>query len=120
MLDGNEAPGRDAGRTRTGASRLFEFAGGCPGGQQCAAGRPTGNSRAANRHTRFDTSTVDTVTLDAGNPFTNTGSRACDLQGFPGVSYVAGETAALFVPLNGTGCTGTPRQLTVRTITASR
>ncbi|MGH3783752.1 MAG: DUF4232 domain-containing protein [Pseudonocardiaceae bacterium] len=111
--------------------------------------------------------------------FTNTGSRACDLQGFPGVSYVAGdageqvgpaaervggaggsvriapggtgsaqlqlvnvgnydaavcrptpvrglriyppgETAALFVPVEATGCAGTPpgSQLTVGTIIA--
>jgi hypothetical protein len=112
--------------------------------------------------------------------FTNTGSGGCELQGFPGVSYVAsdggqqvgpaaervgdpggsvriapggtasaqlqlvdvanydaaachptpvrglriyppGETVALFVPTDGTGCAATPPgpQLTVRTITAS-
>jgi hypothetical protein len=111
--------------------------------------------------------------------FTNTGSRACDMQGFPGVSYVAGdagqqigpaaervgdaggsvriapgatasaqlqlvnvanydaavchpmpvrglriyppgETAALFVPVEATGCAATPpgSQLTVGTIIA--
>jgi hypothetical protein len=110
--------------------------------------------------------------------FTNTGGRACELRGFPGVSYVAGDdghqvgpaarmvgergaqvriapgasaaavlqlaqvgafdpavcrptavrglrvyppgdTAALFVPAEGTGCAGTPPgpQLTVRTVT---
>jgi uncharacterized protein DUF4232 len=110
--------------------------------------------------------------------FTNTGRRACELRGFPGVSYVAGDdghqvgpaaemvggrgpqvridpgrsaaaalqlanvgnfdpgacrptavrglrvyppgdTAALFVPAEGTGCAGTPPgpQLTVRTVT---
>jgi hypothetical protein len=111
--------------------------------------------------------------------FTNTGSRTCELGGFPGVSYVAGEdghqvgpaaemsgerggdvrmgvggtagaqlrlvnvgnydaavcmptpvrglriyppgdTAALFVPMEGTGCAGTPpgAQLSVQTVTA--
>jgi hypothetical protein len=111
--------------------------------------------------------------------FTNTGSRTCELRGFPGVSYVAGadghqvgpaaemsgerggevpisprgtavaqlqlvnvqnfeaavcmptsvrglrvyapgETAAVFVPMDGTGCAGRPPgpQLTVRTVTA--
>lgn len=111
--------------------------------------------------------------------FTNTGGRACDLRGFPGVSYVAGddghqvgpaaerngdpgaavriapgatasaqlqlvnvanfdpavcrptpvrglrvyppgETAALFVPLDGTGCAAAPPglQLSVQTVTA--
>lgn len=111
--------------------------------------------------------------------FTNTGSQACDMRGFPGVSYVAGdlgqqvgpaaervgdaggpvriapggtasaqlqlvhvqnydpavcrptpvrglriyppgETAALFVPVEGTGCAGTPpgSQLTVGTVIA--
>jgi hypothetical protein len=110
--------------------------------------------------------------------FTNTGSRTCELRGFPGVSYVAGEddhqvgpaaamsgerggrvsippggtaqaqlqlvnvqnydpadcapvavrglrvyppgdTASLFVPLDGTGCSATPpgNQLSVETIT---
>lgn len=109
--------------------------------------------------------------------FTNSGSRTCTIQGFPGVSYVAGEdghqvgpaafregtkgalvslapgdtafatvgfvqvhnfdpavckptatrglriyppheTASLFLPLEGTGCAGTPpgNQLTVRTV----
>ena len=112
--------------------------------------------------------------------FTNRGDRSCELQGFPGVSYVAGddgqqvgpaaartgdrgksvpiapggtalaqlrqvnvanfdaatcqptpvrglrvyppgETAAVFVPLGGTGCAGTPSgpQLTVQAVTAS-
>jgi uncharacterized protein DUF4232 len=112
--------------------------------------------------------------------FTNRGNRSCELQGFPGVSYVAGddghqvgsaaartgdrgksvpiapggtasaqlrqvnvanfdaatcqptpvrglrvyppgETAAIFVPLGGTGCAGTPSgpQLTVQAVTAS-
>jgi hypothetical protein len=111
--------------------------------------------------------------------FTNTGSRTCELRGFPGVSYVAGDdghqvgpaadmsgergaqvpiapggtavaqlrlvnvlnyeeavcrptpvrglriyppgdTASLFVPMDGTGCAGTPpgSQLSVQTITA--
>lgn len=111
--------------------------------------------------------------------FTNTGSHVCELRGFPGVSYVAGDdghqvgpaaqetgeraaavvlrpggaavvlvqfvqvanfdatvcrptpvrglrvyppgdTASLFVPAAGTGCTGTPPgpQLTVRPVTA--
>ncbi|OLT04964.1 hypothetical protein BJF90_21230 [Pseudonocardia sp. CNS-004] len=110
--------------------------------------------------------------------FTNTGSRTCELRGFPGVSYVAGDdghqvgpaaamsgerggqvpiapggtaqaqlqlanvqnyetdachpvpvrglrvyppgdTAALFVPVEGTGCSATPpgNQLSIRTIT---
>lgn len=113
--------------------------------------------------------------------FTNTGSRPCELTGFPGVSYVAGddghqvgpaaemsgprggqvtmapggtsvaglqlvqvanfdasvchptpvrglrvyppgETASLFVPMDGTGCAGTPPgpQLTVKTVTPVR
>jgi hypothetical protein len=112
--------------------------------------------------------------------FTNRGGQSCELQGFPGVSYVAGddghqvgpaatrtgdrgqsvritpggsvsaqlrqvnvanfdaavcqpipvrglrvyppgETAAIFVPLSGTGCAGTPSgpQLTVQAVTAS-
>jgi hypothetical protein len=112
--------------------------------------------------------------------FTNRGSRSCELLGFPGVSYVAGddghqvgpaaardgdrgesvsiapgrtasaqlrqvnvanfdaavcqptpvrglrvyppgETAAIFVPLGGTGCAGTPSdpQLTVQAVTAA-
>jgi hypothetical protein len=112
--------------------------------------------------------------------FTNTGSRTCELRGFPGVSYVAGDdglqvgpsaemtgerggevrilpggtaaatlrlvnvqnydeavcrptpvrglrvyppgdTAALFVPMDGTGCAGTPPgpQLSVETMRAS-
>jgi len=111
---------------------------------------------------------------------TNTGTRTCELTGFPGVSYVAGDdghqvgpaaamdgprggevrldvgaaagaqlrmvtvqnydaavcsptpvrglrvyppgdTASLFVPMDGTGCAGTPpgEQLTVQTLTAS-
>jgi hypothetical protein len=101
--------------------------------------------------------------------FTNTGTQACAMRGFPGVSYVAaervgdaggsvriapgatasaqlqlvnvanydaavcrptpvrglriyppGETAALFVPVEATGCAGTPpgSQLTVGTIIA--
>lgn len=111
--------------------------------------------------------------------FTNTGTRTCELRGFPGVSYVAGEdghqvggaaimsgersgevvipvghtavaplqlvnvdnydaaacsptpvrglriyppgdTASLFVPMEGTGCAGTPpgAQLSVRTVAA--
>jgi hypothetical protein len=153
-------------------------------GTAAAGGRPAGGGGTPRCTTAELTASLGEAGAGAGSVFrslifTNTGSRPCELRGFPGVSYVAGDdghqvgpaaemagergaevrigvggtaaaqlrladvanydaavcmptpvrglriyppgdTASLFVPMDGTGCTATPpgAQLSVRTVTA--